>query len=191
MTDAATAHPEPAPGGFRPWFAGLPRWARIGFIAGIVIVVGLASFVAYRVLTRVPAIPLGVTAAHDLLPGSCLADAAPDLDEYEVVACTVEHPAQVFAVAPLDLDDTLFSEDGAFRGPDAGDALPIFGDQVCSRFLEYRLYLVDDLVKRDHVASSLAVPTLDEWRAGDTDVLCVVAAKDGSALTRDLYRPMP
>lgn len=191
MTDAVTAETEPASRGFRTWFTGLPRWVRIGFVAGLVIVVGLASFVAYRVLTRVPHIPLGVTAAEDLLPGSCLADAEPDLAEYEVVACSVEHPAQVFAIAPLDLDETLFSDDGAFRGADAGDALPIFADEVCERFLEYRLYLVSDLDKQHYEARSLTVPSLDDWRAGDQDVLCVIADEDGAPLTRDLYRPMP
>lgn len=165
------------------WWSRLPSWARIGLIAFVVVVVALVALVAFRVATRAPAIPLGPTAATDLRPGACLAEDSIDLDEYTVVACGQKHPQQVFAVADLELDELVYAQ--------TGGALTAFGDEVCDRYLEYRLFLVPDLDKGDYVAQAIGVPTPAQYASGDTEASCVIAHEDGQALTTDLYRPMP
>lgn len=164
------------------WSA-LPSWMRIGVLVLVVIVVALVALVAFRVATRVPAIPTGSTAVDDLVIGSCLAEPATDLAEYTVVPCSEAHPQQVFALADLELDEALYTQ--------VSSALQAFGDQVCSRYLEYRLFLVADLAKNDYVALAIDVPDADSYAAGDTDALCVIAEEQGDDLTSDLYRPMP
>lgn len=166
----------------RPWMS-LPRWARFGIILLAAIVVVLVAIVAVRLATRVPAIPLGVTAVDDLRPGACLAEDARDAAEYTVVGCGEAHAQQVFAVADLDLDDDVYAL--------VDDALVVFGDQVCDRYLEYRLFLLDDLETSDFEAYAIAVPTSAAYADGDTEALCAIADDDGAALTSDLYRAMP
>jgi hypothetical protein len=170
--------PEPA-----GWWSRLPSWARIGLIAFVVIVVALVALVAFRVATRAPSIPLGTTAVNDLRAGSCLAEDSLDLDEYTVVPCGEEHPQQVFAVADLELDELVYAQ--------TGGALTAFGDEVCDRYLEYRLFLIPELDKGDYAAHAIGVPTPDQYASGDTEASCVIAHEDGQALTADLYRPMP
>lgn len=165
------------------WWPTLPRWARLGIVALLAIVVALVALVLVRVLTRVPAIPLGVTATSDLRTGSCLAESGRDLAEYTVIPCTEEHPQQVFATADLDLDDTVYAL--------VDDALAEFGDKVCERYLEYRLFLLADLEKQDYVAFAIAVPDPAAFAEGDTDALCAIAPEDGGTITGDLHRPMP
>lgn len=166
------------------WWSALPRWARVGLIAFVAIVVALAALVLVRVLTRTPAIPLGVTAVSDLRPGSCLAEDGLDRAEYTVVPCATEHPQQVFATAELELDESVYGL--------VDDALTRFGDEVCARYLEYRLFLVPELEKGDYLAHALDVPDPDAYAAGDTDALCVIVPEaEGATLTGDLYRAMP
>lgn len=167
----------------RGWWGNLPPWARIGLIAFGVVVIALSSIVAFRVATRVPVIATGATDAAVLLPGSCLDEAGLDLDEYTVVPCGQPHPQQVFATADLELDDDLYAL--------TGGALEAFGDAVCSRYLEYRLFLDEDLDKRDFSAHAIGLPTPDDYAGGRTETRCVIAHEDGEALTADLYRPMP
>lgn len=164
------------------WSA-LPTWARVGIIAGIVIVIVIVSLFAWRLATRVPNIPLGETPAADLQPGSCLAESDLDLDSYTVVPCTEPHPTQVFAVADAELDDAIYAL--------SGGALRTFVDEICERHKEYKLYLVEDLDRGDHVALGIDVPTPEEYESGEYDARCVIQAEDGSDLTRDLYRPLP
>jgi hypothetical protein len=166
----------------RRWSA-LPAWARIGILVLAVVIVALIAAVLVRLATRVPPIPLGVTSIDDLRPGSCLAEEATDLDEYMVVDCGVAHPQQVFAPADVELDDSVYSL--------VDDSLATFGDQVCARFLEYRLFLREGLATGDYTASAIAMPDAAAYEDGDTEGLCVVAARDGSTITGDLYRPMP
>jgi hypothetical protein len=165
------------------WWSALPRWARIGLIAFVAIVVALAALVIARVATRDPAIPLGVTAAEDLLPGSCLAESGTELDEYTVVACDVAHPQQVFAIAELELAPSVYTL--------VDEAIGTFGDEVCSRYLEYRLFVIAGLEKNDYEAYAIAVPTPDDYAAGRTEALCAIAAASGGPITGDLYRAMP
>jgi hypothetical protein len=156
---------------------------RLGVIVLATVIVALLALVAFRVATRVPAIPTGPTTLGDLRVGSCLAEAQHDLDEYTVVPCDQEHPQQVFATADLDLDDALYTE--------VSSALQSFGDQVCKRYLEYRLFLAADLDKDEYSAVAIDVPGPEAYAAGDTEALCVVAQEEGLELTTDLYRPMP
>jgi hypothetical protein len=167
----------------RGWWLNLPPWARIGLIAFGVVVIALSSLVAFRVATRVPAIATGMTAAADLRPGSCLDEPALDLDEYTVLPCEQPHPQQVFATADLELDDDVYAL--------SGGALEAFGDAVCNRYLEYRLFLAEDLDKGDYRAHAIALPSPDDYAAGSTETRCVIAHEEGDDLVDDLYRPMP
>ena len=175
MTDAV----DPSP---RGW-AALPTWARIGIIALAAIIVALVAIVAVRLATRVPPIPLGVTSIDDLRPGSCLAEPQRDLAEYTVVACGEEHPQQAFATADLDLEEDVYVL--------VESSLATFGDEVCDRYLEYRLFLREGLETSDYEAYAIAVPDPDSYAAGDTEALCAVASADGTDITGDAYRPMP
>jgi hypothetical protein len=165
------------------WWRRLPSWVRIGLIVFVVVVVALAALVAVRLAMRAPVIPLGASTVDDLVPGSCLAEDARDLDEYTVVPCGEPHPQQVFATADLELDELVYAQ--------TGGALAAFGDEVCDRYLEYRLFLVAGLDKDDYIAHAIGVPTPDAYASGDTDALCVISHEDGERLTADLYRPMP
>ncbi|GHF04532.1 hypothetical protein GCM10011600_01210 [Pseudolysinimonas yzui] len=152
-------------------------------MAFAVVVIALAALIAFRVATRAPAIPLGETAIADLQPGSCVAEDRLDLATYTVVACSAPHPQQVFASADLELDESVYAQ--------TGGALDAFGDAVCDRYLEYRLFLDQEIERTDYTARAIGLPTPDEYAAGDTDALCVIARGDGDDLTDDLYRPMP
>jgi hypothetical protein len=174
----------------RSGFGGLPRWLRIGIIAAATAVLVLIIAVVVRIALQAPAIPLGVTPVDEILPGSCLVEPGGTSGEYTVVGCSTPHQQQV--IAEVDL---------AFPGVDytADESLAIYADEVCNRLLEYRLFLVDDLVKADFIAGAVAPPTLEEYEAGETETLCAVLdhpdrpETGGSSedLTRDLYRPMP
>jgi hypothetical protein len=166
----------------RRWSA-LPGWARIGILVLAAVVVALIAIVVVRLATRVPPIALGVTSIDDLRPGSCLAEDAPDLAAYTVVDCGTEHPQQVFAPADVQLDDSVYAL--------VDDSLATFGDQVCTRFLEYRLFLREGLETGDYQARAIAMPDAEAYAEGDTEGLCVIAFRDGAPITGDLYRPMP
>ena len=164
------------------WSA-LPTWARVGLLVVVVIVIALIAFVAIRLATRVPAIPLGVTPTYDVRLGSCLAEDDRDAAEYTVVNCGDAHPQQVFASADLAMNDSVYAT--------VEPALATFGDQVCRRFLEYRLGLREGLATFDFTAYAIAVPSAETYAAGNTVALCAIASADGSALTSDLYLPAP
>jgi len=167
----------------RNGWSGLPRWARIGIVALGVVILVLVAIIPIRALTRVAPITLGATDVDDLRPGSCLVESDQRLETYTVISCGIAHPLQVFAEADLDLDEDLYAETGA--------ALQSFGDATCDRYLEYRLFLVPDLEKNDYVATSIDVPTPEEFAAGDTVALCVLAADDDGDITGDAYRALP
>lgn len=175
MTDAIDAP-------VRGWRA-LPTWARVGLLVLAAVLVALVATVLVRLATRVPPIPLGVTAVDDLRTGSCLAEGDRGLSEYTVVACGVEHPQQVFATAELELDEFVYAS--------VESALATFGDEVCDHYLEYRLFLLEGLEKSGYTAYAIAVPDPATYRAGDTEALCAIAPESGGTMTGDLYRPMP
>lgn len=176
MTDAVDAPT-------RRWSA-LPGWARLGLLSLAVVIVVIIAIVVVRVITRVPPIPLGTTSVGDLRPGSCLAEVGLDLEEYTVVACGTEHPQQVFAPADLTLDSATYEL--------VGSSLATFGDQLCGRFLEYRLFLVEGLETGQYSARAIGIPDQEAYTSGDTEALCVVSPQEaGATITGDLYRPMP
>jgi hypothetical protein len=166
----------------RPWHAA-PLWVRIGVLVLVGVIIATIAVVIVRVVTRTPTIPTGVTSMEDLRLGSCLAEDGRDLPEYTVVPCSDEHPQQVFATADLDLDQFVYDT--------VESSIAVFGDEVCTHFLEYRLFLREGLETNDYMAYAIAVPAPGAYRSGDTEALCAVAPLDGGTLTSDLYRPMP
>jgi hypothetical protein len=170
-------------------FGGLPSWLRIGIVAAATIVVVLIFIVIIRIVLQTPNIPLGVTPAADLEPGSCLLEAGA-ADEYTVVSCVSPHQQQVIA-----------SVDLAFPGVNytADESLAIFADETCARLLEYRLFLPEDFDKFEYTTTAIAAPGLADYEAGDTETLCAIQDNPDSPetgggsddLTTDLYRPMP
>lgn len=164
------------------WWARLPRWGRIGIIAGAAMVIAIAGLVVARAVARIAPIPTGATAVADLRPGACLAEAAPTGD-VEVVPCGAAHAAEVFATAKLDLDDAVYAQ--------VSPALQQFADAVCGRYLEYRLFLDPGITRSDWTAHAIAVPDPDAFAAGDTEALCVVAPADGGTATGGIARPAP
>lgn len=166
----------------RGWSA-LPRWAQLGVVVLAAVILAIATILAVRLVTRIPVISPGVTAADAVVPGSCLAEDDRSLPEYTVVGCGQPHPVQVFATADVGLDDVVYDS--------SQGVLDAFADEVCKRYLEYRLFLPSDLEKRDYTAWAIVVPTREQYRAGDTEALCVIALEAGGTLTGDLYRPLP
>ncbi|HWM34411.1 MAG TPA: hypothetical protein VNR36_09270 [Pseudolysinimonas sp.] len=171
-------------------FGGLPRWLRIGIVAAATAVVVLIIAVVVRIALQAPNIPLGETPAADLQPGACLLEPGAGADRYTVVACGSPHQQQV--IAQIDI---------AYPGVEyfSQEALDIYAGYSCDRLLEYRLFLIDDLVKSDHVMTALTTPTLDQYEGGDAMTLCAIGdnpdlpEKGGIAddLTADLYQPIP
>lgn len=163
-------------------WARLPRWGRIGVIAGAVMVLAIVGIVTARLVARIAPIPTGVTAVADLRPGACLAEAAPASD-VEVVPCAAEHAAEVFATARLELDDDVYAQ--------VAPALQRFADAVCGRYLEYRLFLDPGIERSDWTATAIDVPGPDAFASGDRDALCVVTPADGGTVTGGVARPAP
>jgi hypothetical protein len=170
-------------------FRGLPRWLRIGIIAAATAVVLLIIAVVVRVIVQTPHIPLGVTAASDLQPGSCVLEPGAQ-EQYTVVSCSTPHQQQVFARIDLAYPGVEYTAD---------ESLAIYADTTCGRLLEYRLYLTSDLVKADYLTDAIAPPTLEAYSSGETTTLCSIhddpdRPEKGSTsidLTSDLYRPIP
>ena len=125
---------------------------------------------------------LGPTAAADLRPGACLAEADADLAQYTVVDC-VEEPAQQ-VVADIDLS----RDTSQYTTPAALDA---YAQEICDRFLEYDLYVVDGIDEAVYDFVAITVPTPDDVVNGDAAARCAVVARDGSPLPGSLYRAMP
>jgi hypothetical protein len=174
---------EAAPSGISTRWRELPSWARLGAIALLAGVIAVVAIVVFRVVSRTTVVSLGVTAASDLQPGSCLAEDDRELEQFTVVSCDQAHPQQVFVVADISVDDELT---GQLRG-----AVAAFADEVCERHVEYRLYLDADLDPRDYTAIALDVPSAEGFTEGDTLVRCAVRSDNGSELVGDLYRPLP
>ena len=182
MSDAPTT---PATSGF----AGLPRWLRLSLIAAATAVALLVLAVVVRVTLQSPIIPLVVTPVDKLIPGSCLQEPG-DADTYTVVACVTPHQQQMIAEVDLDFPGVDYTADSA---------LAEYAMQACDRLLEYKLFLVPELVKSDFAMAAIGVPTLAEYQAGHTTTRCAVLDnpdvpdKGGTSvdLTVDLYKAIP
>lgn len=159
-----------------------PRWALIGIIAAATVLVVLVAVIGFRALLANPSPPLGLTAAADLQLGSCLAESALDLDEYTVVDCASPHPQQVVGTVDMSLRAVDYTE---------YSAVAVFVAETCLRFVEYSLFVRDDITVEDHQTQALAVPSEEQFTAGTTDALCSLSARDGSELSESLYRPLP
>jgi hypothetical protein len=178
----------PAPS-VRTGFAGLPRWLRIGLVAGATAVVVLIIAVVIRIVLQTPIIPTGATPAERLLPGACLLEPGGGDEEYTVVPCSTPHQQQVIARVDLAFPGVPYGTD---------DAVAIYATEVCTRLLEYRLYLPDGLVKNDYAMTSVAPPTAEQYESGVAETLCAIhdnpdaPETGGSAedLTSDLYAPI-
>lgn len=187
MSDSAET-PEIDPAA-RTGFGGLPRWLRIGIVAGAAAVVALIIAVVIRIVLQTPVVPLGPQSADVLLPGSCLVEPGAE-DTYTVVNCATPHQQQIVASVDLTFPGVAYTSD---------ESLAVYAGFTCDRLLEYRLYLPDDIVKSDYVMSAVSPPTLEQYDAGDATTLCAIADNPDAPdlggtsddLTRDLYRPIP
>jgi hypothetical protein len=159
-----------------------PRWGRIGIIAAAAVVVAIIATVGVRMVLADPRPALGVTAAADLRLGSCLAEAGVDLERWTVVDCSVGHPQQVVASMDLSVVTNVYS---------AFSAMTTVAEEICDRYLEYDLFVQESVDSTTHDLIALAVPSQEQYEAGDTRALCAIVALDGTPITTDLYRPMP
>jgi hypothetical protein len=170
-------------------FAGLPRWLRIALIAAATAVGVLVIAVVIRVVLQTPFIPFGPTPAERVVPGACLLEPG-EADRYTVVACSTPHQQQVIAEIDLDFPGVQFTADSA---------LAEYARQTCSRLLEYKLYLPQDLKRAEYTMAAVRIPSLADYEAGDTRTLCAVldnpdAPEEGGSsadIVGDLYRPIP
>ena len=160
----------------------LPRAAIIAIAAGAA-VIALGAFALVSIVGGVVSIlSLGPTAADDLRPGACLAEAARDLGEYTTVDCA-ESPAQQ-VVADIDLGRNTEQYTTA-------SALDAYAQEICDRFLEYDLYVPVGIDEEVYDLVAITVPTPEAVAAGDTAARCSIVARDGSPLPGSLYREMP
>ncbi len=172
---AATETPESSPAPRR-------NWARLALIAAGAVAVAIVVIVVVRVLLATPHPTLGETQARDLQPGSCVAEEAADLASYTVVDCGSSHPQQVFGTMDLRIDSDIYTEFETMRA---------YADEICARYLEYGLFVKSGIRNDAYVATSIGMPTEQEFSDGERTALCAIAALDGSALTTDLYQRMP
>jgi hypothetical protein len=167
----------------------LPRWLRIGIVAGATAVVALIIAVVIRIVLQTPVVPLGPQSADSLLPGSCLAEPGAE-QTYTVVTCSTPHQQQIVASVDLTFPGVAYTSD---------ESLAVYAGLTCDRLLEYRLYLPADIVKSEYLMSAVSPPTLEQYESGDASTLCAIADNPDSPevggssddLTRDLYRPIP
>lgn len=157
-------------------------WALYGIIAAAAIVVALVAIIGIRSFSARPAIALGETDAAGLVAGSCLDEAGAERDTYTVVDCSSAHAQQVFGSVDLAAEADTYS---------TFEAVGLFAEAVCDRYLEYRLALVSSTNTTDHEASVIALPTEAEFTGGRTTALCSISNANGTPLTDDLYAPLP
>ena len=158
------------------------NWARLGLIAAGAVVVALIAVVLVRGALSAPRPALGEADASSLQLGSCLAEAAVDLERYTVVDCGSAHPQQVVGVVDMTVDSNIYTEFSAMSS---------YADEVCKRYLEYGLFVKPGVKNDLHEAVAIAVPTEEEFDAGSAEARCAITSRDGSDLTADLYQAMP
>lgn len=100
--------------------------------------------------------------AVDLAAGMCIIDesSAATVSSVEVVDCTLEHDAEVFA--------SILLVDGPFPGPDALAQTAI--DQCAVQFANFiGVAFANSVLTYEYYA-----PSETTWAAGDREVLCLV-----------------
>lgn len=157
-------------------------WALYGVIAAAAIVVALGAIIGIRSLSARPAIALGETDAASLVAGSCLAEAEAARDSYTVVDCSTSHAQQVIGSVDLEAESDTYS---------TFEAIGLFAEAVCDRYLEYGLFLISGVSTADHDAAVIALPSEAEFTTGRTMAMCSISGADGAPLTTDLYAPLP
>lgn len=157
-------------------------WALYGIIAAAAITAVLLGIIGVRTLTARPAIALGETPAATLALGSCLAEPGAERESYTVVSCATGHPQQVIGEVDLEAEADTYS---------TFEALGIFAQAVCDRYVEYGLAVVSSVSPTDHDVAVIAMPSEAEFTAGRTTALCSISNADGTALTGDLFAPLP
>lgn len=157
-------------------------WALYGLIAAVAITVALVAIIGIRSWSARPAIALGETDAANLVAGSCLAEAGADRDAYTVVDCSTSHAQQVIGSVDLQAEADTYS---------TFEAVGLFAEAVCDRYLEYGLSLVSGVSTADHEAGIIALPSEAEFDAGRTTAPCSISGADGAPLRADLFAPLP
>lgn len=161
--------------------ARFPRWAivLIASVGGVFVLIAVLVIALVVSLLSGPA--WGPTAARELQPGSCLAEADTDLKTYTVVTCDAAHPQQVVAIIDLSRNTSQYS---------TPNALTTFANEICDRFIEYGLFVAES-VDDSYDLVAVAVPSPEALAAGDSAARCSLVRADGTPLTSDLFREMP
>ncbi|MCY7412553.1 MAG: hypothetical protein LH471_05885 [Salinibacterium sp.] len=158
------------------------HWARFGIAFGATGVLVIIGIVGWNATIESAPPPAGPTIAAELVLGSCVEEGEVDLAQYTVTGCFFEHPQQI--VADVDLSRTV----GNYS---SSEALTIFVQEVCDRFIEYGLFVPADLSDEQYEFIAISVPTIEELDAGRERALCAVRSIDDSVLSGDLYVPLP
>jgi len=161
--------------------ARFPRWAIVLIASVAAVFLLIAVLVIALVVSLLSGPAWGPTAARDLQPGSCLAEADTVLETYTVVNCDAAHPQQIVAIIDLGRNTAQYS---------TPSSLTAFADEICDRFIEYGLF-VSDTVDDSYDLVALAVPSPEAVAAGDAAARCSLVKVDGTPLTNDLFREMP
>lgn len=159
-----------------------PRWGLIGVIAAGSVLLIILTVIIVKVIVSTPRAPLGVTSFDELQPGSCLDEDETDLDEYTVVDCSEAHPQQVIALIDLGKTDNVYTQFSSMSS---------YAQQICDRFIEYRLYLREAPNYDDLEVTLLAMPTEDQFNDGLETARCAIISSEGDDLTESYYRAMP
>lgn len=159
-----------------------PRWALIGIIAASVVLFIILAVIVVKVVAASPPVQLGVTDAGDLQLGSCLEQAAVDLEEYTVVDCGLAHPQQIVATIDLGKTENVYTQ---------YSAMSVYAQEICDRLIEYRLYLREGPAYDDYEFVVVDMPSQGEFDDGEQRALCAIIASDGDDLTESYYRAMP
>lgn len=111
----------------------------------------------------------------DLEVGQCLTDTASDdqVSSVPVVDCSEPHTGEIFALPQL--------PDGDFPGE---QAISDQADQLCAgqAFQDY----VGVPYQDSDIYYSTLVPSTETWDDGDREIVCILAAQDGSSSTGSL-----
>lgn len=158
-----------------------PRWAIVLLALAGGFVVAVIAVVVALVVEVLSGPAWGPTAAADLQPGSCLAEADLASEVYTVVDCDTAYAQQVFAEIDLGRNTAQYT---------TISSLTSYAGEICNRFVEYGLFVSDDVDER-FTAVPLSVPTPEAVASGNTRAVCSLVAVDGSTIIGDFYQEMP